>query len=68
MIIVIFGIGIIGAGVTGSAFAQTDNQTKSGQDKNNTNNGSGIMDKIGDIAKEKLKEGVQEIMGGSNNK
>ena len=54
--------------MTGSALAQTDNQTNAEQGKNNTDSGSSIMDKIGDVAKEKLKEGVQEIIGGSNNK
>ena len=67
-IIMILGIGIVVGGLTGSALAQTDNQTNAEQGKNNTDNGSSIMDKIGDVAKEKLMEGVQEIIGGSNNK
>ena len=61
MIIMLLGIGITVGGLTGSALAQTDNQT-------NADNGNGIMDKIGNIVKEKLKEGVNEIIGGSNNK
>jgi hypothetical protein len=64
MIIMIFGIGIIVGGVTGSALAQTDNQTKAEQGKNNTESGSGIMDKIGDMAKEKISQGIQDIIGG----
>jgi hypothetical protein len=69
MIIMLLGIGmVVGGGLTGSALAQTDNQTNAEQGKNNTDSGSSIMDKIGDVAKEKLKEGVQEIIGGSNNK
>jgi hypothetical protein len=68
MIIMLLGIGITVVGLTGSALAQTDNQTNAEQGKNNTDNGSNIMDKIGDVAKEKLKEGVNEIIGGSNNK
>ena len=68
MIIMIFGIGITVGGLTGSALAQTDNQSNAEQGKNNTDSGSSIMDKIGDVAKEKLKEGVNEIIGGSNNK
>ena len=68
MIIMLLGIGMVVGGLTGSALAQTDNQTNSEQGKNNTDSGSSIMDKIGDVAKEKLKEGVQEIIGGSNNK
>ena len=67
-IIMILGIGRGVGGLTGSALAQTDNQTNAEQGKNNTDNGSSIMDKIGDVAKEKLMEGVQEIIGGSNNK
>ncbi len=67
-IIMILGIGIVVGGLTGSSLAQTDNQTNAEQGKNNTDNGSSIMDKIGDVAKEKLMEGVQEIIGGSNNK
>ena len=68
MIIMLLGIGMVVGGLTGSALAQTDNRTNAEQAKNNTDNGSSIMDKIGDVAKEKLKEGVQEIIGGSNNK
>ncbi|HET7644588.1 MAG TPA: hypothetical protein VFK40_13865 [Nitrososphaeraceae archaeon] len=68
MIIMLLGIGITVGGLTGSALAQTDNQTNAEQGKNNTDSGSNIMDKIGDVAKEKLKEGIQEIIGGSNNK
>ena len=68
MIIMILGIGIVVGGLTESALAQTDNQTNAEQGKNNTDSRSSIMDKIGDVAKEKLKEGVQEIIGGSNNK
>ena len=68
MIIMIFGIGIIVGGVTGSALAQTDNQTNAEQGKNNTDSGSGIMDKIGDMAKEKLSQGIQDIIGGGSNK
>ena len=68
MIIMLLGIGMVVGGLTGSALAQTDNQTNVKQGKNNTDSGSSIMDKIGDVAKEKLKEGVQEIIGGSNNK
>jgi len=67
-IIMILGIGIVVGGLTGSALAQTDNQTNAEQGKNNTDNGSSIMDKIGDVAKEKLSEGVQDIIGGSSNK
>ena len=68
MIIMIFGIGIIIGGLTGSALAQTDNQTNAEKGKNNTDSGSGIMDKIGDMAKEKLSQGVQGIIGGGSNK
>jgi len=68
MIIMIFGIGIIVGGLTGSALAQTDNQTNAEQGKNHTDSGSGIMDKIGDMAKEKLSQGIQDIIGGGNNK
>jgi len=68
MIIMIFGIGIIIGGLTGSALAQTDNQTNAEQGKNNTDSGSGIMDKISDMAKEKLSQGVQDIIGGGSNK
>ena len=68
MIIMIFGIGIIIGGLTGSALAQTDNQTNAEQGKNNTDSGSGIMDKIGDMTKEKLSQGVQDIIGGGSNK
>ena len=94
MNIMLLGIGMVVGGLTGSALAQTDNQTDAEQGKNNTDSGSSIMDKIaqtdnqtdaeqgknntdsgssimdkiGDVAKEKLKEGVQEIIGGSNNK
>ena len=68
MIIMILGIGMVVGGLTGSALAQTDNQTNTEQNKNNTDSGSSIMDKIGDIAKEKLSEGVQDIIGGSSNK
>jgi len=68
MIIMIFGIGIIIGGLTGSALAQTANQTNAEQGKNNTDSGSGIMDKIGDMAKEKLSQGVQDIIGGGSNK
>jgi len=68
MIIMLLVISMVVEGLTGSALAQTDNQTNAELGKNNTDNGSSIMDKIGDVAKEKLKEGVQEIIGGSNNK
>lgn len=68
MIIMLLGIGMVVGGLTGSALAQSDNQTNAEQGKNNTDSGNSIMDKIGDVAKEKLKEGVQEIIGGSNNK
>ena len=64
MIIILLGIGIIDGGLTWSALAQTDNQINADQSKNNTDNGNGIMDKIGNIVKEKLKEGVNEIIGG----
>ena len=62
------GIGMVVGGLTESALAQTNNQTNADQDKNNTGSGGGIMDKIEDVAKQKIKEGVQEIIGGSNNK
>jgi hypothetical protein len=68
MIIMLLGIGITVLGLTEAALAQTDNQTNAEQGKNTTDNGSGIMDKIGDVVKEKLKEGVNEIISGSNNK
>ena len=68
IIIVTLGIGMVVGGLTESALAQTNNQTNADQDKNNTGSGGGIMDKIEDVAKEKIKEGVQEIIGGSNNK
>jgi hypothetical protein len=68
MIIMLLGIGITFGGLTGSVIAQTDNQSNAEQGKNNTDSGTSIMDKIGDVAKEKLKEGVQEIIGGSTNK
>ena len=68
MIIMLLGIGMVVGGLTGSVLAQTENQTNAEQGKNNTDGESSIMDKIGDVAKEKLKEGVQEIIGGSNNK
>ena len=68
MIIMILGIGIVVGGSTGSVLAQTDNQTNAEQGKNNTDSGSSIMDKIGDIAKEKLSEGEKDIIGGSSNK
>lgn len=60
------GIGIIVEGLTGSAHAQTDNQPNVEQGKNNTDSGSGIMDKIKDMAKEKISQGVQDIIGGRN--
>ena len=68
MIIMFLVIGTVVGGLTGSALAQTDNQTNAEQGKNNTDSGSSIMDKIGDIAKEKISEGVQDIIGGSSNK
>ena len=68
MIIMFLVIGTVVGGLTGSALAQTDNQTNAEQGKNNTDSGNSIMDKIGDIAKEKISEGVQDIIGGSNNK
>ena len=68
IIIVTLGIGMVVGGLTESALAQTNNQTNADQDKNNTGSGGGIMDKIEDVAKQKIKEGVQEIIGGSNNK
>ena len=58
------GISIVVVGFTGSAFAQGDNQTNVGQGKNNTDNGTGMMDKIGDMAKEKIGQGVKDILGG----
>jgi hypothetical protein len=67
-IIMLLGIGLTVGGLTVSALAQTNNQTNAQQGKNNTDSGSSIIDKIEDVAKEKLKEGVQEILGGSNNK
>jgi hypothetical protein len=67
-IIMLLGIGLTVGGLTVSALAQTNNQTNAQQGKNNTDSGSSIIDKIEDVAKEKLKEGVQEIIGGSNNK
>ena len=68
IVIVTLGIGMVVGGLTESALAQTNNQTNADQDKNNTGSGGGIMDKIEDVAKQKIKEGVQEIVGGINNK
>ena len=59
-----FGISTIVGGFTESAFAQGDNQTNVGQGKNNTDSGNGMMDKIGDMAKEKIGQGLKDILGG----
>ena len=40
--IMILGIGIVVGGLTGSALAQTDNQTNAEQGKNNTDNGKAV--------------------------
>ena len=64
MIIMILGIGIVVGGLTGSALAQTDNQTNAEQGKNNTDSGNSMMDKIGDMAKEKIGQGLKDILGG----
>lgn len=66
ILMITLGIAIIGGGLIGSALAQTDNQTNAEQGKNNTDSGSGIADKIGDIAKEKISQGVQDIIGGGS--
>ena len=42
-----------------------DNQTNVEQGKNNTDSGNSMMDKIGDMAKEKIGQGLKDILGGS---
>ena len=58
------GISTIVGGFTESALAQGENQTNIEQGKNNTDSGTGMMDKIGDMAKEKIGQGVKDILGG----
>ena len=59
------GISTVVGGFTGPAFAQGDNQTTVEQGKNNTDSGNSMMDKIGDMAKEKISQGLKDILGGS---
>ncbi|HEY6589013.1 MAG TPA: hypothetical protein VIY98_12030 [Nitrososphaeraceae archaeon] len=58
------GINTVVGGFTGPAFAQGDNQTNVEQGKNNTDSGNSMMDKIGDMAKEKIGQGLKDILGG----
>jgi L-cystine uptake protein TcyP (sodium:dicarboxylate symporter family) len=66
VVILMMAIGIctVVGGFTGSAFGQGDNQTNVGQGKNNTDSGNSMMDKIGDMAKEKIGQGLKDILGG----
>jgi hypothetical protein len=59
------GISTLIGGFTQSALAQGENQTNPGQDKNNTDSDNGMMDKIGNMAKEKIGQGLKGLLGGS---
>ena len=58
------GISTLIGGFTQSALAQGENQTNAGQDKNNTDSDNGMMDKISNMAKEKIGQGLKGLLGG----
>ena len=59
------GISTVIGSFTESAFSQGDNQTNVGQGKNNTDSDNGMMDKIGNMKKEKIGQSLNDLLGGS---